>query len=351
MNQEKLPLHKLKVYLLLVTLVVVIIDNLWDFDIKFTDKFLEIKLLNWFIGYISTILIAFLLHYIVYIISIKKLGDEAEKCTLKECIQFCCEDFKKKFSLFIFSSDYVFAQDFKNIICKSIKKDTCPMRDPKNKFHEYNDGQINCEDKPFSGLFGCEVHFQKKSRKLYILLCNWSNVIIVCCLIIATAFFINPGFDNNDIKEIFFSFLIFHIVSRVIEISFAFYQDVVVSRMTPDVEIGERLSNLKKGNRISLAVHSYIEIALLFSIIYYLQPLLTNVVPQDNLLDYILYSFSVMAFNFSFSNDFTTFGKSIHITQVFVSITLVVLSIANYLGLKDEMSEYEKEEWKKGDYI
>lgn len=351
MNQEKLPFHKFKVYLLLITLVAVIIDNLWNWDIKMTDSFLGIKLHNWFFGYVITILIAFFLHYIVYIKSINKIGDEAKHWTIIECIKYSFKDFKKKVILFIFSSDYVFANDFKNIIYESKKKYTCPMRDPKNNFHEYNGDQVDCKDENFSGNYGCEIHLQKKSRKLYILLSNWSNVILACCLIITTAFFINPGSDNSNIKEIYFAFLIFHIASRVIEISCAFYKDVVVSRMTLEIEIGERLSNLKRGNRISLAVHSYVEIALLYSIIYYLKPLLTNVFQQDNLLDYILYSFSVMAFNFSFSNDFTTFGKVVHITQIFVSITLVVLSIANYLGLKDRMSVYEKADWKKKKYI
>lgn len=351
MNQENLPFHKFKVYLLLITLVVVIIDNLWNWDIKFTDKFLEIKLLNWLLGYLITISIAFLLHYLVYAKSINIIGDKAKKWTLIDCILFCSKELKKKFSLFIFSSDYVFAKNFKSIICESIIKDTCPMRNSGDGFHLYNDEQVVCKDNPFIGKFGCEVHLRKTSRKLYVLLSNWANVILVCCLIIATASFISPELDNSNIKEIYYAFLIFHTMSRVIEISFAFYQDVVVSRMNHNLEIGERLSNLKRGNRISLAVHSYIEIALIFSIIYYLQPSLTNVSKDGTLLDYILYSFSVMAYNFSFSNDFTTFGKFIHLNQIFVSITLVVLSIANYLGLKDEMSQYEKADWKKRKYI
>ncbi|MEC0305048.1 hypothetical protein [Terribacillus saccharophilus] len=163
---------------------------------------------------------------------------------------------------------------------------------------------------------------------------------------------IEQGQYKNLFKETpYFAFLLLHTLSRGIEIVYAFYKDVVSSRMNSELEIDEKLSNLKRGNRISLAVHSYLEMALIFGIIYFIQPATSKLSEGGSLLDSILYSFSVMAFNFSFDKSFITLGGVLHVTQVFIGITLVVLSIANYLGMKDTMSEFEKSDWRNGKYI
>ncbi|EMA6345068.1 hypothetical protein U3450_004134 [Bacillus cytotoxicus] len=158
------------------------------------------------------------------------------------------------------------------------------------------------------------------------------------------------------IIDLIYIFLLIRLISRSIEIGLAFYNDTVKAKMNSDLLIGERSTNLKRGNRISLAVHSYIELILLISPLYFMKPELITPILLDKhqqsflYLDYILYSASVSAFNISFDMvNLTSLGKFIHVLQVFMSIILVVLSVATYLGFKDNMNEFEKADWEKGE--
>ncbi|WP_156932059.1 hypothetical protein [Bacillus sp. J37] len=59
--------------------------------------------------------------------------------------------------------------------------------------------------------------------------------------------------------------------------------------------------------------------------------------------DVFLYSSSVTFFNYSFDPKINSeIWKLFHALQVFLSIVLVVLSIATYIGMKDEMNSKEK---------
>jgi hypothetical protein len=113
-------------------------------------------------------------------------------------------------------------------------------------------------------------------------------------------------------------------------------------------------SNLKRGDRISLAIHSYAELILLFACVYFLSGSGINNnlegLSMTSFLDFLLYSASVSSFNFSLELEATTYGKIVHVTQVLTSMTLIVLSIATYIGMRDEMSVYEKIEWEEDNY-
>jgi len=122
--------------------------------------------------------------------------------------------------------------------------------------------------------------------------------------------------------------------------------------MEKSLDIGYKSSTLKRGHRISLAFHSYVEIVIMYSLIYILSNDLGyfyTIKSSDmkSYLDFVLYSLSVSAFNISFTMDFSTFQKLIHVSQVFSNITLVVLSIASYIGMNDKMTEAEKAKWKR----
>ncbi|MBH0161868.1 hypothetical protein [Fictibacillus sp. 26RED30] len=124
-----------------------------------------------------------------------------------------------------------------------------------------------------------------------------------------------------------------------------------------------------------MAVHSYIEILLLFSIFYYLYigstlnspctlsdfkvhslEVYCTVYPSirttvlngeyNELIKMILYSATVTFFNISYDfRDATPLAwKIAHVSQVIVSIVLVVLSLASYIGFTDKMNKKETKE-------
>jgi len=344
-KQTVLPFYWPKVISVIIAIFVLLLVNS-NFKLSFLEEisyiaFLGINFPNWIVALVFVILIAFILHYIVFCRTIKEFKEEAKGMSFKECICFC---FRLRWNLafLLVSSDYFFAQEFKEMVDNSFK-DVCSRQKSKGWQHKYNN-EIICRKNE------CEKHLKKKSRKLFVLLSNWSNVIFVSVLVGITSF-IEQGIIGNSYKETYFAFLILHTLSRGVEIVIAFYKDVVPTRMTSHLGFGEKLSSLKRGNRISLAVHSYLEMTFLFGIIYFLEPSVINGIEGEKLLDYILYSFSVTAFNYSFDHKIPTFGKLVHVSQVIIGITLVVLSIANYIGMKDKMSTYEKSDWRKGNYI
>jgi len=154
---------------------------------------------------------------------------------------------------------------------------------------------------------------------------NYLNVILV--VLIA---FINM-FSSINGMFIFKSFFAFHIISRIFEITYAFYNDI-----TDD----ENNSGLKSNQRISLAVNSYFEIIILGGIFYYLfsDQLLKNL-GQNNFIDYLIYSGTVSTFNFGFNEDTTVQLKTITLIQVFSSLNLVILSVAKYVSEKNNGEE------------
>lgn len=262
----------------------------------------------------------------------------------------------KYYLTLIFSPDYLYAKIFKySLSHDNNMNDKCFFRKKTmtNGRHLYSNRRVKCEYNLKMDRYMCERHQEKKRLQKFVIYSNWVNlisagVLMFICLI--TSALLKKDDTNNIIKFLFILVLV-HIISRAIEVSFAFYNDVVKAKMTKDLKIGERSTNLKRGHRISLAVHTYVEFILLFSILYFLEPKLINsdvFSHLNNYVEFILYSASVAAFNISFDvKQLTTFGKIIHTLQVFLSINLVVLSIATYLGFKDEMSEFEKVDWEK----
>ncbi|HDR7585005.1 TPA: hypothetical protein QCX49_005742 [Bacillus mobilis] len=270
---------------------------------------------------------------------------------------------------FIFSHDYFFADVFKYTLRerKELNK-KCLLRKYKgSEKHFYLNRDIDCKDKDGKGTYGCEIHQEKIRLKSFVIYSNWKNICSAGFLILISILIKNmdyqnsliPGFGNsikitinqNDIKYLLFMFVFVRLISRGIEVTVAFYNDVVKSKMNRDLDIGNRSTNLKRGHRISLAIHSYLEFVFLFSILYYLKPhYISGILPAsiliDGYLDYLLYSGSVSAFNISFDIvNLKPLGKFLHTLQVFLSVNLIVLSVATYLGIKDEMNEYEKADW------
>jgi hypothetical protein len=353
-EQKKLPINLQKNIFIILLLLVLLINtvNGFNFNTLKEVKFLNISILNWIVGYFISFVVAYVLHYVVYRITLKSLNRIRNIISFGNCFSgFVPVLFSKKI-LFFITPDYMFAGYFKELLGERFNQDYCDKRgNPNRTYHNYKGRDIKCEYFKDSQEFECEVHERKRRRKLFILCSNWANIILVSVLTMAIILANPQGMVGSFFKECIFTTIILHTFSRIIEITYAFYHDVVSSRMTRDLEIGEKYSTLKRGNRISLAVHSYLEVALLFAIIYYVEPSMIGNAKADHFFESLLYSFSVSAFNFSFDRGFTKFGEFFHVIQVFTNITLVVLSIANYLGMEDKMSQYEKADWEKREYI
>ncbi|WP_066248412.1 hypothetical protein [Neobacillus drentensis] len=350
-RQKKYPVNAFKLCSIIFLLPFIFLSGL-DFKFNKLSKPLGINFSEWILGFLITIIVAYVLHYIVYDISLRRVERKNKINPFLRCWRTCTKEIRGvKIILFFISPDYVFARIFKDILNKYYFEERCNKRRGLTKFHTYNGRKIDCRYFKNDREYECEIHMRKRRRKLFVLCSNWANIILVSFVSIFIILFVSQGILGNPLKEIMFTFVVLHTFSRVFEICYAFYNDVVSPRMTHDLEIGERLSTLKKGNRISLAVHSYVEVTLLFAIIYFLDTNIIDSANSNNFFECLMYSGSVSAFNFSFNLEFIGFEKLIHIIQVFTNITLVVLSIANYLGLNDSMSEYEKADWEKKEYI
>lgn len=319
---------------IIVTFVFIILTNQIGYDLKY--EFLDIHLAKWIIGYLLSLVLAIFLHWIIF----KSVIYKNSKCLIEKKNKEIPSEFKNKLNTIldllktlprlIASPDYFYADFYKKRLLGygEGRKSWCKQKDLCIEVWD-KDSYIR--------------HHQKNLRRDFIIYSNWVNVVIACVICMAAV--------NIQKNEIFLTFLFFHTVSRVIEVVWAFYQDVVRAKMDPlTLGIGYKSSNLKRGNRISLALHSYVEFILLFACIYFLSGdyINNNFLNYDvhSFLDFFLYSMSVSAFNFSLDiQGTTTFGRTIHVVQVITNMTLIVLSVATYIGMKDKMSEIEKSEW------
>lgn len=161
-----------------------------------------------------------------------------------------------------------------------------------------------------------------------------------------------------ELKEfILFSFLLFiviRIISRGIEIAVAFYNDVVKVNSktfyyfnkgikdTNCYEFIDRFNrSLLRGNgRLSLAVHTLIELIITFAILYWLLlALFSDEMHSVTIVETLLFSFSISAFNFSFASYDIMLFSIFHVIQVFLSVVLILISIAQYIGEEKLTSE------------
>ncbi|HDR8143068.1 TPA: hypothetical protein QC063_003316 [Bacillus cereus] len=229
---------------------------------------------------------------------------------------------------------------------------------------------------------------KKRYREQLIIFLNWMNV----CKIIVLAFIVLFIWgSNNVVIKIFFWFLVFHFLSRSLEIILAFYHDTVTVKAKTFIKKVDNLedeykilylnkwknSSIRRTTRISLAVYSLIEMMISFSILYYFLCLFNQINPNEifptnneivskiSYKDYIysiskaetsmficnaklfeqyphilLHSIEVSFFNISFIKS-TLIHACIHMWQVLMSIVLISISIASYLGSDDNVSERE----------
>lgn len=240
---------------------------------------------------------------------------------------------------FIFSPDYFYA-----VLYKSKLKDRVGIC---KNLGEY-------KDKDKKGLM--EWDRIKIERKFFVEYSNWFNV---CFIIILTTLIIGIWNYDGFIVEILFYFLLFRLLSRSIEIIYAYYKDVVrvdsiifkrfIKNKEEKIYINNwKSSAIRKPARISLACHTLFEMVLTFTLLYYF---IASILSSDSLpvntlslyWEFFIYSLSINIFNFSYTSYPNMLWSILHVAQVFIGVMLIVLSLARYLGLSDEITERDEE--------
>lgn len=229
---------------------------------------------------------------------------------------------------YFFSFDYYAAAHFKNELSK----------DDKNKN----------EEKEKSAVIKNKTSLMK--RCLFIKEANRNNLIIAFSILILTVLIFQPLF-NNEIKTLFLSlrlplivlfggFVFCRTISRSFEITFAFYDDIHQTKKN---------SALTSGERISLAVRSYFEIIINFTVVYFIfekfeklvnGTFLTQQPIGSGIFDFIFYSFGISSFtDVSFEGN-SLYWNSFVLLQLLSSMCLVYFALAKYIGdNKDKQTE------------
>ena len=162
------------------------------------------------------------------------------------------------------------------------------------------------------------------------------------------------------------------IISRGIEVIVSFYKDVVRTdeklffrksfssddkKSTPSTILIQDYKNslLLPKARISLAVHSLAEFNFLFANAYYAFFTILTFLTSSNdsvesnriynsipFLDNLLYSSSLGVFNISYSQTSNILLNGMHYFQVTISCVLILIAIAQYMGLNKPISKEEQ---------
>ncbi|MCM3568989.1 hypothetical protein [Neobacillus mesonae] len=255
----------------------------------------------------------------------------------------------------LLSPDYLYTSWFKNDI----------------KYHHKNCKDRNCENDCLRDNYGRGICLKawdsiRIRTKFFIELSNWGNL-TASTLLVCMAFLF-AGINHWSIYILYLLIMI-RTLSRAIEILYAFYKDIVRvddkvfsyhfnsdKSHTVTIYIHDwKNSLLLKSSRVSLAVHSLAEMVLLFSSIYFFLSsfyagssidcfLNENIVTIEHFgfINYLLYSFSVSLFNFSFTSFPSFYWMLAHVIQISLSFVLTIMSIANYLGLNTSMLDRDK---------
>ncbi|WP_337050690.1 hypothetical protein [Priestia megaterium] len=303
------------------------------------------------LGYVINIFVSLWIYKKVFLFVAKKIDKDASyKVNLFNLM---------KNKHFYYSITYLMATELK----KEIEEITKNLHSK-----EYSSGRcfLGSVDKFHTRI---EVILNSRIYKHYLIIfLNWINLIktVIFAFIIIGLI----GYEGFIIYTLI-AFFFFHFISRTIEIFYAFYKDIVrvdsktfyngiikksdnmgIFKYVPVYINDWKNSAIRKPMRISLAIHSIIEVVLSFSLIYYFAALTSAVYPTGFKLDFnytwsfnsylkmLLYSTSVSFFNFSFPTK-SLLLCVLHIWQLLISIVLISLSIASYMGRDDKLTDRE----------
>jgi len=169
----------------------------------------------------------------------------------------------------------------------------------------------------------------KVSKGIFIRLSNYYNLFIIMFF---SALLISNRYIIINYQKPILLFLFFRIVSRSLEVIFAFVADVTT-------ENGKvKTSNLNRYDRLTLAINSYIEIVLSYAIFYYFLFEKTSKSKGLHFIDNLFKSIGTMTFTdvkflgeSSKSSVFLFHNLALSL-QIITSLVLVVFAIASYLS-------------------
>ncbi|MGE8080053.1 hypothetical protein [Peribacillus loiseleuriae] len=372
--------------------------NLSDIQLSFNYSNMHIDpTFLWYIFWalIINLLIAFISHFFIYWITIKNeqkdsnseveikpltSGDLIKEDLLNlpgknKIIAFIYNIFR-----FIFSPDLFFASYFKSKLKSHVQlkeKSNLPTF-------------IDNEKLTISHWNTIKIYFQN-----FIIKSNWLNV---CISIIATILIVSLTPKNIEIMQFLFICIFIRLISRGLEISIAFYKDIVkvdsklfllvnAKRVIKkDIKIsildskyinGFKSSLLREGARLSLAVHSLLELFITFALAFYLlfnilslldesyflttpnnqsieieykeEKIYIQIINEDeiyitapNYVETFLFSSSLGLFNISYVTYQNILISILHFYQVLLSAILILLSIARYLNNDKSLSPQDE---------
>lgn len=247
-----------------------------------------------------------------------------------------------KFLIFV-SPDLIFVRCYKDFIKKKQRTRSCTCG--------------LCPTSKSEAITLCNYDKIKIFNKFFIEFSNWYNLLISAFFLIVVSIFFAER--SGLILKLTLFLICLRIISRATEVVIAFYGDVVridsIIFMNIESKQLDYINNWKnsyilKPTRISLAVHTLIELVFLFTITYYLfytlyfndfSTLITYQEPA-NLLNFFLFTASLSVLNFSFTKYPSDYLSILHVLQLLLSIVLIILSLARYIGLSDELTQREK---------
>ncbi|MFJ7976659.1 hypothetical protein ACIQZI_13300 [Peribacillus sp. NPDC096379] len=278
---------------------------------------------------------------------------------------------KRNFFWIFISPDYLLANESKDKLVENIEIHEINSN-KKPRWFEINEG---CRE--LSNYEWLKIQIE---RKFLVKWANWLNVFLSSMLfviIVSGLYFLEIIFKErvffdkwSAIVWIFIAQLIsFRILSRGVEIIIAFYKDVVRvdSKMfynkwnNKEMDIDQKLDNaiylngfrftiLRSQGRLSLAIHTLLEMFILFAAIYIALSInITDFWGKDvtpNLLTPILHSLSIGVFNVSFDPKFNLIQSIFHVAQILLSCVLILLSVSQYLNGETEFNDKKSFEYR-----
>ncbi|CAH1219002.1 hypothetical protein PAECIP111892_04643 [Paenibacillus auburnensis] len=237
-----------------------------------------------------------------------------------------------------------------------------------------------------------EMEFVRLLKKFYIERCNWANLSFTMLGSLLMIYSLGGGNGlTGIIPYTLFIFIAYRSVSRTMEILIAFYNDILKSREKIffkngtdtvtlnndklDVDPRRRHENLRiinnppreiryiypwknslllPSSRASLAIHSLLEIIMLFALLYFLMvgvsdyifigkdaPTLPEGLEGDiGIIKYFIFSFSVAV---TLPDIESTLWAIPLFMQILSSLVLMIMSLAYYLGKEHDIKGHEKQ--------
>lgn len=193
------------------------------------------------------------------------------------------------------------------------------------------------------------IQFRNRTNLMLSLLFTGNSLAIVLFVLPYTS-------RKREAIVILLVILFSRLLSRTVEVGYAFSRDVLSSQ--------SKASSLTGADRVKLAVTSIVEIAVTSTAFYFLYDHLGKlnyvVKPFEagyagylsatlgSYLEALFNGAAIAVFNISYPMGSFVFTMLVHLIQVLNSVILITLSIANYLNMKKDVHMYVSEQTQDG---